>query len=105
MPLFTTSYQKISSWAASRAHHHHHHHRKSNTSDESTKLGSSDGETSPTKRASFSSPLGNCGIESDGHGDETHMLGLDFMKHWREELAVNEMKNGVKPCQEATSMV
>lgn len=94
MPLFTTYYEKISSWAASRAHHH----RKTNPSNEMTKLGSSDGEISPTKRASYSSPLGNGGIESDGHSDETHMLGLDFMRYSGEELAVSEKKNGVEAC-------
>ena len=75
MPIFTRSYQKLASWAVSKARDH-----KTNTGDEVIGLGN--GNTTPgPKRTPSRSPLGSGRIESDGHSDMTQMLELDFMEH------------------------
>ena len=76
MPIFTRSYQKLSSWAVSKARDH-----KINSDDDVIRL-SSNGNTTPgPKRIPSRSPLGSGRIESDGHSGMTQMLELDFMEH------------------------
>ncbi len=76
MPIFTRSYQKISSWAASKARNH-----KSDTPDNATRSDSA-GDTGPRSgRLLSKSLLGSGGIENDRQSDNTQMLELNFIRH------------------------
>lgn len=80
IPIFTRSYDRFSSWAASKARDH-----KTNTSDQVIRLDSNDGTTAKPKRTMFlRSPLGDDRNESERQSGTTHILELDFVERSRE---------------------
>ena len=76
MPIFSRSYQKVSSWAASKARNH-----KSDTPDEATRFDSARDTGPRSGRLLSKTLLRSGGIEIDGHSDDTQMLESNSIRH------------------------